>query len=112
MLRQLPEPARDRARDLVGSLCHPQLRARRGLVLGLSNKRIRGRAAPCTSGASSPRPTRTWTSRTGSCQLARPVDGIVNSELSPVPLLLKATPAALDQLAAPFSPSCRASELR
>ena len=79
MLRQLAEPARDRPRQLVGSHRHMQLRAGRGLVLGLPNERIHGRASSRTSAASSPRPTRARTSRTGSPKLARPVGGIVTT---------------------------------
>jgi len=79
MLRQLAQPARDRACELVRALCHPQLRARRGLVLELPNKRIHGRASPRTPAASSPRPTRAWTRWTGSRQLARPFGGIVTT---------------------------------
>ena len=79
MLRQFAQPARDRACELVRSRCHSQLRARRGLVLELPNKRIHGRASSRTSAASSPRPTCAWTRRTSSRQLARPLGGIVTT---------------------------------
>ena len=79
MLRQLAQPARDRARELLGSLCHLQFRAWRGLVLELSNKRIHARASTRTPATSSPRPTGTWASRTGPRQLARALGGIVTS---------------------------------
>jgi hypothetical protein len=79
MLRQLAQPARDRACELVRPPCHTQFRARRGLVLGLPHKQIRGRASPRTPAASSRRSTRAWTSRTGPRQLARPFGGIVTT---------------------------------
>jgi hypothetical protein len=72
MLRQLPESARNGPCDLVGSPCHPQLRAGRGLVLELPDQQIHKWTPPRTSAASSPRPAGAWSSRPGSRQLARP----------------------------------------
>ena len=80
MLRQLARPARDCARQLVRSPCHPQLRTRRGLVLELPNQRVHGRASPRTPAASSRRPTRAWTSRTGPRKLARPLGGVMTMQ--------------------------------
>jgi hypothetical protein len=79
MLRQLSQPARDRACELFRSPSNPQLRARRGLVLELPNKRIHGRASPRTPAASSGRPTCAWTNRTSPRQLARPFGGVVTT---------------------------------
>jgi hypothetical protein len=77
LLRQLARPARHCACDRFGSPGHLQLRAGRGLVLELPNKRIHGRTWARTPAASSARPTRTWPSRTGPRQLAGPVVGFV-----------------------------------
>jgi hypothetical protein len=76
VLRQLTQPARNRACELVRSLDHPELRARRGLVLGLPDQRVSRRTSPRTPAASSPRPTRARTSRTGAGQLAGSLGGI------------------------------------
>ena len=81
-----PSRARDRSCELVRSPCHLQLRARRGLVLELPNKRVHRRASPRTPAASSPRPTSAWTSRTGPRQLASPFGGIVTTPWVPTAL--------------------------
>jgi hypothetical protein len=71
VLRQLTQPARDRSRPLVRSPCHPQFRARRGLVLGLQDKRICRRSSSRTPAAPSCQPTGAGPGRTGPWQLAR-----------------------------------------
>ncbi len=79
MLRQLAQPARHRPCELVRSPCHPQLRARRRLVLELPHPRLHARAPPGASAASSPRPTRTWASWASPRQLARALGGVVTA---------------------------------